>query len=777
MFLSTSYFPLGGDEWLANPAWIQTAKLMTPPDYKGNPSRPSSSLRLEWVHGCRGFDCRNNVRYLPSKDGERSFVFTAASLGVIQSVGRHVQNHFGEHTDDLVSISVFSSSPSSVIATGEMGKTPVIHLWDERLVSLACLSGTHTKAVVQLAHSRDGKYLFSVGLEYTVALYCIDQTSKRFGKQVSSSQGPKSKVLHASAYGSGNSHFVTCGEKHICFWTSTASGISSESANLNRSNKNKIFLTTCPLGDDGVVVGASDGTLLYFVAGKLVHSSSLQQLHPQNKIANNQMINAMWSPPESPSTFFVGGKAGFLGRYVFDSKKKEFVGESWQVANEPTIRSICTELNKLLICTLACEIIELDLSALQAPGNILNVGHFKNELWGLAIRPTPQELTIPFSREFASVGDDHFLRVFSITERKQIFALDMKSMARCCAYSPDGSMLAVGFGGRVGKGKPPNDGMFRVYRMAYSQPSDGNDSPGKLSEVVQIFEARDAKQSITDIKFSADNRLLVVGSKDNSIYIYSVAQRFKIKFKFCRHKSSITHLDLSRDGKYMQSNCAAYELLFCNLSDGKPILRGSTLMNTEWSSWTCTLGWPVQGIWPPCADGTDINAVDRSPGGSLLATADDHGKVKVFRYPAVTPKSESNIYSGHSSHVTNVRWASGSTPSDSIEAEDTYLISTGGNDKCIFQWKNVLHDEDLNLPSTRSLNSINHQERDAQFSVELETPSGGDEFMAIKPWKGAIKAPSNFGTAPDPTRVVQFQAALGNSFLSLSPPVFTCASS
>jgi hypothetical protein len=43
-------------------------------------------------------------------------------------------------------------------------------------------------------------------------------------------------------------------------------------------------------------------------------------------------------------------------------------------------------------------------------------------------------------------------------------------------------------------------------------------------------------------------------------------------------------------------------------------------------------GWPVIGIWSGTMDGTDVNAVHRSPSGRLLATSDDFGKVNVFRY-------------------------------------------------------------------------------------------------------------------------------------------------
>jgi microtubule-associated protein-like 6 len=48
----------------------------------------------------------------------------------------------------------------------------------------------------------------------------------------------------------------------------------------------------------------------------------------------------------------------------------------------------------------------------------------------------------------------------------------------------------------------------------------------------------------------------------------------------------------------MQSNCGAYELLFSETNKGQQITSASSLRDTQWDTFTCTLGWPVQGIWP-----------------------------------------------------------------------------------------------------------------------------------------------------------------------------------
>ena len=153
--------------------------------------------------------------------------------------------------------------------------------------------------------------------------------------------------------------------------------------------------------------------------------------------------------------------------------------------------------------------------------------------------------------------------------------------------------------------------------------------------------------------------------------------RFSLRGRCTAHRSYITHFDFSKDSANIQSNCGAYELLFHDATSGKQEPSGaSKLKDAEWATWTCVLGWPVQGIWPAFADGTDINAVDRSPSKRFLALSDDNGKIKVFNYPVVTPGATFKSFDGHSSHVTNVRF----TPAEN------YVFSTGGNDRAVFQW-------------------------------------------------------------------------------------------
>jgi microtubule-associated protein-like 6 len=176
---------------------------------------------------------------------------------------------------------------------------------------------------------------------------------------------------------------------------------------------------------------------------------------------------------------------------------------------------------------------------------------------------------------------------------------------------------------------------------------------------------------------------------------------------------------------------------------GKQLTSASELKDVRWDTWTCTLGWPVKSIWTKGMDGTDINAVCRSRTGHLLATADDFGKVKLFRYPCIDDNAESLVYHGHSSHVTNIKWP----------YLDSYLVSTGGNDKCVMLWKHSMFSAGGSAKADHQSTADaddefvqSNESNKSTLSLDpsiLSGPHGGDESGSVRPWLGAMRIPAN----------------------------------
>eukprot|EP01040_Poterioochromonas_malhamensis_P009806 gene9806-10650_t len=809
----------GGDEWMANPAWRKTAEKMIPVDVKSKyvDSKPLSNLSLSWIHGYRGFDCRNNIHYLP---GDRQISFAAAAVSIIQDNCNsstwkdRKQFYFNEHGDDIISIALFRGEKETLIASGEIGKTPAIYLYSWQnsesassgncsFESLGCFKGSHTKGVAQIAFSNDGKYLFSIGIEYSVAIYSIARDNpKNFGKLIASGQGPKDRIMHLSASHSNDYKFYSCGEKHIILWNLDRGTLKQENCKLG-SNKNKVFLSIAR-GSSLVLTSTSEGELFGLQETSLVATNLVRAgISGHGKASINALIIRtirgedivlsgdkdgkviLWRAASSSSSSVT---LSALFEFVVTTRHTELivpvegltalnlgVGKSStpSLALDKPIPIRALDLSsdgaRILVGSQSCEILEYrredlsaflstdrKISATDLKSTLFVTGHHQGEVWGLARRPIT-EYNASEGSQYCTVGDDGFLRIWNTDQHMPLACAHLGGMTRAVDYSPDGLYVAIGFGGRLGtkKGKNAEDGVVKIIRM----DRVSNTSSLKLTQVAEIKEA---KQWISVVRYSPDGTTLAVGSRDNSIYLYSVPQQYRRKAKFSKHNAGINQLDFTADGKFLQSCCSGYEILFSDAISGAQVPDGTTkLLGKDWATWSMTLGWPVIGIWSGNMDGTDVNNVDRSPSGKFLATCDDFGKVNLFNWPAISDKgSQHTSFLGHSSHVTNVKWISVISPSSKASSftpprTDDYLISIGGEDKCVFQWKHNVGGGGGSLGGRADTSNISNDDVD----VDIELPSGGDEFMAVKPWVGAIVSPTAW-LHPDNNKIAAFYASL-----------------
>jgi WD40 repeat protein len=278
------------------------------------------------------------------------------------------------------------------------------------------------------------------------------------------------------------------------------------------------------------------------------------------------------------------------------------------------------------------------------------------ELWGCA--------TSPKEDIFTTAGEDATLRVWDIATRQEVACAPLKARGISLSWNKNGQDLAVGL----------DNGTVQI--LSYHR--------GELDEMLSV---KKRAKRIQCVAFSPCGAYLATGGADNLVDLFDTTTGYKYLGSCKGNNSVILHIDFSADSKYIQTCSQSYELLFYEVANQTQFVKSRDLRNQKWASFTSILGWDVQGIWPTESDGSDVNAVAKSKGEKYLASVEDTGLVKIFNYPCVgggldkkgqlTRRPYNHSQRGHSSHVTNVSW----------DRNDNYVISTGGADLCVFQWK------------------------------------------------------------------------------------------
>uniref|UniRef100_A0AAY5KL97 HELP domain-containing protein n=1 Tax=Esox lucius TaxID=8010 RepID=A0AAY5KL97_ESOLU len=584
---------------------------------------PVEKLELDWVYGYRGRDCRANLYMLSSGEA----VYFIACVVVLYHINNRTQRHYRKHTDCVRCLTIH---PDKVrVASGQTagvdkdGKPlqPYVHIWDSStLTTLQQIGlGTFERGVGSVAFSfADAGAFLCVIDDSNEHMLSVWDCAK--GTKHAEVKSTNEAVFAVEFNPSDSSNIITCGKSHVYFWTLSAGSLTKKQGIFGKYKKPKFIQCFVFSLTGDVLTGDSEGNILTW--GK-----SPGDVKTLGKGAKETFQIMRQTRAHDGSVFtlcMLHGGALLSG----GGKDRKIIRWSADLAPEReceipemfgAVRCIAdVDGEEVLVGTTRNAILRGTFS----DGFVAILQGHVDEMWGLATHPS-QDV-------FLTCGHDRLVCVWNTEEHKLDWCTTLETGMCSCFHFP--CQMAASW-----RWVP----MTTSYTSTPSPRVDG-----------------------------------ATPATENAIGLF-ISRRFLSRC-LRGHSSFITHLDWSKDGKYIMSNSGDYEILYWDIAGGCKLLRNRyESKDREWASYTCVLGFHVMGVWLEGSDGTDINALCRSHSERMVAVADDFCKVHLFQYPCPKPKAPNHSYEGHGSHVTNVRFTHC----------DSHLLSMGGKDTCILQWR------------------------------------------------------------------------------------------
>ena len=603
------------------PPWLATTAFLEPTDCPAEVAAlPAEGLQLEHLFG---FNAQRRQHAFYAARGE--LVYPAGTVGVVLDCASGTQRHAQHHADCVECLRVHHAEGDTWVATGELGARPKVFVWSATTLDvLAIIRGVHRVGVLHVAFSGDGVLLATVGAPHEgaadrpaaqlVAIYDWRATLLLFAADV-----PAATLVLDARFVHGRD-LATCGVNHVQFWrvrmdvsgADVAPGdngdASEEAATridtfraerglLCRKAPPQPFLAVAGTGAH-VVVGAASGHLLLFVGRTCVqaikaHAGAVTSLHTVESGGIQGLCSAstdghiqLWTATADGLDAGSSIDAAALG------------------ARDPCVLAVCWDAarDRLAVTTAGGEIFEAAATDGRAlhDGQPVAAGHAERRLCGLAPHPSQSHI--------ATCGDDKAVVIWDCEARRPVRSCILDTIARCCAFSPDGRHLAVGLGGVDRRGRRQRkDGAFVVLDTA---------------TLGVVHEARDARLPLTCCAFSPDGRALAFGADDRALYVYDAGD-FAATTKCRGHRGRVCHIDWSSDAQLIQSCDDAGELLFWEADSGEP--RAPRLVrDAAWATQSCIFGWPLRGCWGEDGNGSGGNLAPLTACARLPAVAGGH---------------------------------------------------------------------------------------------------------------------------------------------------------
>ena len=608
-------------------------------------------LEMEHMFGLQCDTTRASVRY--NRDGD--IIYPSSKYVCVYNKKANAQTFYTGHNNTVSCVAV--TYDGQIAASVEKCSRPQIAIWDAATArELKLLPVLHRRGVSSMEFSRDRKFLLSTGQDsdHSIGLWESPSGEWHDARLKAWNKGDLNPVVFASFYSADNILFGSGGRFHVKFWKAEGRCLNPVYAEYPENIKLGTILCGTSIGRD-FITGSTTGHIQVWQGRKLDRVLRAHELG----------VSCAWSNGQNVVTASKDGQVK-----IWSSKMdyiKSFVLSDADIPPlNSSIRSIDVQLSRqqknsdvsrILAATAGGDIYEL--AATSGSICLLHEAHSSGELWGIGTHPFDPDL-------FATAGDDFTVRVWSVSHKRILRKAVLDCTTRCVSWSPDGKLLVVGLGGTWDGNRQRKDGAFLILDSMTLKP---------------VFEGRDSRHWIQDVKFNPDGTSFAIGSMDHKIYIYH-RESFRLKGHCDRHNSYIKEFDFSEDGTYIQSDSGDFEHLYFEAEDGEYFSSGSHLKDIRWASWTCIFGWPVQGAWPfvdDVANGVAIepSCMHRAPNETLLGVGDAKGKLKLHHYPCVSKESVPLEFDAHDGEIAKVRFT----------CDNKHVITVGKKDRSIIIWK------------------------------------------------------------------------------------------
>ncbi|XP_064149905.1 echinoderm microtubule-associated protein-like 2 isoform X6 [Loxodonta africana] len=386
---------------------------------------PACRLKLDWVYGYRGRDCRANLYLLPT--GE--IVYFVASVAVLYSVEEQRQRHYLGHNDDIKCMAVHPDMVT--IATGQVAGTtkegkplpPHVRIWDS--VSLSTLHvlglGVFDRAVccVGFSKSNGGSLLCAVDESNDHVLSVWDWAKE---VKVVDAKCSNEAVLVATFHPIDPTMLITCGKSHIYFWSLEGGSLTKRQGLFEKQEKPKYVLCVTFLEGGDVITGDSGGNLYVWGKGGNRITQAVLGAHDGGVFGLCALRDG---------TLVSGG--GRDRRVVLWGSDYSKLQEMEVPEDFGPVRIVAEGRGDMLyVGTTRNSILQ---GSIHTGFSLLVQGHVE-ELWGLATHPS--------RAQFVTCGQDKLVHLWSVESHQPLWSRCIEDPACSAGFHPSGSVLAVG---------------------------------------------------------------------------------------------------------------------------------------------------------------------------------------------------------------------------------------------------------------------------------------------------------------------------------------------